>query len=136
MGSHAGNGFVFIDVWNYDKVENESIKIHISFQALFFMNVHAHLYSEEIIGFLSGHTTKIKGKKYLFIEDSNVVKPVEGDIHTERHKQVEMDAVDAQRVGELIEDRKAKILGWYHSHPTFIVNPSAIDINNHASLQK
>ena len=33
------------------------------------------------------------------------------------------------------EKKKEKILGWYHSHPTFMVQPSNIDVKNHYKFQ-
>ena len=33
------------------------------------------------------------------------------------------------------EKNKLKILGWYHSHPTFMVHPSNIDVKNHYKFQ-
>ena len=35
----------------------------------------------------------------------------------------------------MIESRGQKWLGWYHSHPFFPVEPSVIDIRNHAFYQ-
>lgn len=39
----------------YDADKQQPLKVYISFQALFLMNVHSHLFKEEIIGFLGGY---------------------------------------------------------------------------------
>lgn len=46
-----------------------------------------------------------------------------------------MDPQDANKVFEIIENKGMSILGWYHSHPIFEVNPSNIDVNTHETYQ-
>ena len=48
---------------------------------------------------------------------------------------VEMDVEDALNVRTDIETNGFKIVGWYHSHPTFEVMPSVIDIDNQINYQ-
>lgn len=36
----------------------------------------------------------------------------------------------------LIQQSGSEIVGWYHSHPTFKVEPSLIDIENHTCQQE
>ena len=35
-----------------------------------------------------------------------------------------------------IESKGMELIGWYHSHPKFEVNPSHIDVINHEMYQK
>lgn len=42
----------------------------------------------------------------------------------------------AHRARKKILDSGQKIVGWYHSHPTFKVEPSVVDIQNHENYQK
>ncbi len=46
-----------------------------------------------------------------------------------------MDPESATLQVKLIESRGQSILGWYHSHPKFEVNPSHIDVLNHETYQ-
>ena len=39
-----------------------------------------------------------------------------------------MDPESAQIKIKEIEGKKLQTIGWYHSHPTFEVNPSHIDV--------
>lgn len=71
----------------------------------------------------------------MFIQDARVVRPAE-NYAFDRKKTVEMDPQDSHRVSSMIEEEGMSILGWYHSHPVFEVNPSNIDWNTHASFQK
>lgn len=48
---------------------------------------------------------------------------------------VEMDPTSAIETRQVIEDRGMKVVGWYHSHPTFIPDPSLIDIENQRNYQ-
>ena len=48
----------------------------------------------------------------------------------DRAKTVEMDPESAEDARNTAEIRNQAILGWYHSHPIFDVNPSNIDIEN------
>lgn len=47
-----------------------------------------------------------------------------------------MEPESAQRNVEMIKQRGQTLLGWYHSHPKFEVNPSHIDVVNHNMYQK
>lgn len=62
----------------------------------------------------------------MFIQDARVVRPAE-NYAFDRKKTVEMDPQDSHRVSSMIEKEGMSILGWYHSHPVFEVNPSNID---------
>lgn len=48
---------------------------------------------------------------------------------------VEMDPNSAIEVRHLIEERNLKVVGWYHSHPTFVPDPSLVDIENQRNYQ-
>ena len=47
-----------------------------------------------------------------------------------------MDPESATIQVKSIESKKQSLLGWYHSHPKFEVNPSHIDVINHEMYQK
>jgi hypothetical protein len=46
------------------------MKVFLSFQALFLMNVHAHLFSNEIIGYNCGHVVKEDDCQMMFTQDA------------------------------------------------------------------
>jgi protein MYSM1 len=49
---------------------------------------------------------------------------------------VEMDPTSALETRHLIEEKNMAVVGWYHSHPTFIPDPSLVDIENQCNYQK
>lgn len=49
---------------------------------------------------------------------------------------VEMDPSSAFEVRQTIEQKNMKVVGWYHSHPTFLPDPSLIDIENQYNYQR
>ena len=51
-------------------------------------------------------------------------------------KNVEMEPESASWNVEMIKQKGQLLLGWYHSHPKFEVNPSHIDVVNHNMYQK
>lgn len=100
----------------------------ISSEAMFTMTMHSHLCTDEIIGWMAGKVD----------EDAIEIKqafPVRAIQHENGRINVEMDAEDAVQVRTLIEEKGMSILGWYHSHPTFEVNPSLVDIHNQLNYQ-
>lgn len=47
-----------------------------------------------------------------------------------------MDPESSQLAYVKADNRGQRLLGWYHSHPQFQVDPSNIDVNNHDNYQK
>jgi proteasome lid subunit RPN8/RPN11 len=47
-----------------------------------------------------------------------------------------MEPESASKNVEEIKQKGQVLLGWYHSHPKFEVNPSHIDVVNHNMYQK
>lgn len=47
-----------------------------------------------------------------------------------------MDPESATAVVDRVREKNQSLLGWYHSHPKFEVNPSHIDVINHEMYQK
>ena len=48
---------------------------------------------------------------------------------------VEMDPVSELQVREVIRGRDLDVVGWYHSHPRFMAEPSVTDIENQRQYQ-
>lgn len=53
-----------------------------------------------------------------------------------RSHNVDLCPESANLARDKIQKRGQKIVGWYHSHPVFKVEPSVVDINNHELYQK
>lgn len=54
----------------------------------------------------------------------------------DRHTNVELDPASEVEMRELVEKQKLRVVGWYHSHPTFVPNPSMIDLVNQKNYQE
>ena len=99
------------------------------------------MHRNECIGFLSGWKIQNKsGKDIIFIHEAFPCQAANFCDHDTNNidysKNVEMEPESAQRNVEMIKKKGQVLLGWYHSHPKFEVNPSHIDVVNHDMYQK
>lgn len=86
-------------------IKTQPILVFLSFQSLLYMNIHAHLFSNEIIGFNAGNAFKHKsGKQAIYIHDVYPVDPIE-DTLADRSKSVEMDPESSELTRKLAESR-------------------------------
>lgn len=61
---------------------------------------------------------------------------MEQNTKVDRTKTVDLNPESANYAFEIANERGQSLLGWYHSHPIFIVEPSVIDVNNQKLYQK
>lgn len=113
--------------------------VFITIEALILMTVHSHIHRNEVIGFLSGFRLRTKKQENIvLIQDSLPCQA--GEINDGKNvdysKNVEMNYESAWNRIKEIEKKGQNLLGWYHSHPKFEVNPSHIDVYNHEMYQK
>ncbi|KAJ2608768.1 hypothetical protein EV177_004797, partial [Coemansia sp. RSA 1804] len=95
------------------------------------MDLHAHLMLSEVIGFLGG-VWDAKSKVVTVVRAFPCAALETNDAHTN----VEMDPGSELVVRHQIMDAGLRVVGWYHSHPTFRPDPSIIDIENQTAYQK
>lgn len=96
--------------------------------AMFSMSLHSHLCTDEVIGWMAGTADEC-------LVEIRQAFPVKALVHENGRINVEMDAEDAVEVRSQIEEQGLSIVGWYHSHPTFEVLPSLVDIDNQLNYQ-
>ncbi|CAO3600185.1 unnamed protein product [Absidia cylindrospora] len=95
------------------------------------MDFHSHLMSTEIIGFLAGEWDKTT--KRISVKEAYPCR----SLNTGQNEvNVEMDPTSALETRQLIEEKNMVVVGWYHSHPTFVPDPSLVDIENQCNYQK
>ncbi|KAG0261689.1 hypothetical protein BG011_000785 [Mortierella polycephala] len=104
--------------------------IKVQSNVLLGMDFHAHLMTAEIIGFLAGDW--IPATKTIHIK---AIFPCRSLPTGQNHVNVEMDPTSEFEVRQEIAKRNMRIVGWYHSHPTFTPDPSLVDIENQTSYQ-
>ncbi|KAG1450865.1 hypothetical protein G6F55_009471 [Rhizopus delemar] len=109
---------------------SQPFQMIIQSNVLLSMDFHAHLMTTEIIGFLAGDWDKETMR--IVVREAYPCRSIEtgrNDVN------VEMDPTSAIETRQMIEERNLKVVGWYHSHPTFIPDPSLVDIENQRNYQ-
>ena len=115
----------------YGKRRTQPFNVTVTSGAELVMDFHAHLCSDEIIGFLGG----------VYDADAKtlrVTRALPARQLVQEHAGVEVE-LDPESVPEIVETLTAKgegIVGWYHSHPVFATQPSIRDIQNQFEYQK
>ncbi|GJQ11982.1 hypothetical protein GpartN1_g3773.t1 [Galdieria partita] len=102
--------------------------------ALIIMDFHSHLTQVEIIGFLGGYW-KPEEKRIIVLEAFPCRSLSHSHSEDDRSFSVEMDPESEVEIRKDIEERGLRVVGWYHSHPTFRPNPSLRDLTNQQSYQ-
>ncbi|XP_067949984.1 histone H2A deubiquitinase MYSM1-like [Watersipora subatra] len=92
------------------------------------MDIHAHLCKTEVIGLLGG--------RYSCEQDTLTVVRAEPCWSKSTSLHCDMDPVSQTQAGEIIRQAGLQVIGWYHSHPTFVANPSQQDIESQGTFQK
>ncbi|CAG8433844.1 9607_t:CDS:2 [Ambispora gerdemannii] len=108
----------------------QPFSILVESNVLLAMDFHAHLMQTEIIGFLAGHWHP--EEKKLIVK---ATFPCRSLATGQDHVNVEMDPTSETEVREAIQARNMRVVGWYHSHPTFVPDPSIVDIENQKNYQ-
>lgn len=127
---------------------SQPFEMSVDSNVLLAMDFHAHLMTTEIIGFLAGEWDKENKRKIIKDHPQSMVFMIScvgivvreafpcRSIETGQNDvNVEMDPTSAIETRQIIEERNMKVVGWYHSHPTFIPDPSLIDIENQRNYQ-
>ena len=106
----------------------QPFKLTVSPAAMLVMDLHAHLCTNEVIGYLGGswdpHT------RSLTIDRAFPGRGVASGMD------VEMDPIAEVELKSQVEAQNMKVVGWYHSHPVFKPTPSGVDINNQLNYQR
>ncbi|KAG0180791.1 hypothetical protein DFQ29_010111 [Apophysomyces sp. BC1021] len=113
-----------------DTSGSQPFEILVHSNVLLSMDFHAHLMTTEIIGFLAGEWDKEK-----MLMTVKKAYPCRSLNTGQNEVNVEMDPTSAIETRQLIEENNMKVVGWYHSHPTFIPDPSLVDIENQRNYQ-
>ncbi|KAJ1930364.1 hypothetical protein IWQ60_000385 [Tieghemiomyces parasiticus] len=96
------------------------------------MDFHAHLSNSEIIGFLAG--TWCAATRALVVHHAFPCRALR-DPDQNASVNVEMDPTSEFEVRQQIRDRDLQVVGWYHSHPCFLPDPSLVDLENQCNYQ-
>jgi proteasome lid subunit RPN8/RPN11 len=115
----------------YNKRRTQPFKVTVTSGAELVMDFHAHLCSDEIIGFLGG----------VYDDDAKTLRitralPARQLVQEHAGVEVELDPESVPAIVETLTAKGEGIVGWYHSHPVFATQPSIRDIQNQFEYQK
>jgi len=102
------------------------VSVHSNVYAL--VDLHSHLSTAEVMGFLAGNWNPET-------KEIEVVAAYPGRSVLDGATECEMDPVTEVEVRSKIEGLGLKVVGWYHSHPTFQAIPSKCDVDNQCNYQ-
>ncbi|KAJ1532347.1 hypothetical protein ONE63_000951 [Megalurothrips usitatus] len=102
--------------------------VHLHAGALLVIDVHAHCsHNVEVMGLLGGELR----------EDSlHIVRAVSCQASLSSSTHCDMCPVSQSEASDTISREGLSVVGWYHSHPTFVPNPSLQDLSTQAEMQR
>lgn len=125
-GRHQQNPFKLIPCRSYDEGQ-EPFTIEVSVTAFLRMDIHAHLLNTEVIGLLGGYYDE--HRNCLVVATAEACDSVSTDL------ECEMDSVSQTQAMDFLHELGFDVVGWYHSHPTFVPNPSVRDLTTQRDYQ-
>ncbi|XP_076065467.1 histone H2A deubiquitinase MYSM1-like isoform X2 [Oratosquilla oratoria] len=120
--------FKLIRCLNYDADTPPPFHVVIHPHALVVMDLHAHTSHGEVMGLLGGYHDP--SSKSLHI---TVCVPTKA---TSSGVECDMCPISQIAACTAIQERGVSVVGWYHSHPTFLPNPSLQDLDTQAEMQQ
>jgi len=105
----------------------QPFKLIVAPSALLIMDLHAHLCTNEVIGYLGGAWDP--DSRTIRVERAFPGRGVASGMD------VEMDPVAEVELQTAVEALGLTVVGWYHSHPVFEPTPSGVDIVNQLNYQ-
>ena len=105
--------------------------VMISVEVLTIIDIHAHCVSNEVIGLLGGRYCPVFKQLHVLIAE-----PCKSISASTTDLQCEMDPVSQTEAAGKIFSSNNFVIGWYHSHPTFVPNPSLRDLETQGNYQE
>ncbi|RWS15136.1 histone H2A deubiquitinase MYSM1-like isoform X8 [Dinothrombium tinctorium] len=125
------NPFKLIRCEKYGEETKPPFELMISVEALAIIDVHAHCVQNEVIGLLGGRFCPLLCQLHVL-----TAEPCESLTASTTDLQCEMDPVSQALASEKLLKGGYRVVGWYHSHPTFIPNPSLRDLETQTKYQE
>ena len=140
-GSYLEDPFQLIQCKSVDDVKQQfgfspHFNIRISANAMALMDAHSHMFSDEIIGLMGGKIImpgSLTDDGFKATIDIQCIYPCQTAHSTEI--QCEMDPMSELAAREYFHSQGLRVVGWYHSHPTFQTSPSKRDIQTQSLWQ-
>lgn len=104
-----------------------AIKMHLS--SILAMDFHAHLSAMEVMGLVAGH--------WIPHNNSMVISHYEPCLNIASSAiHCDMCPISQAKASDFIYNMGLDILGWFHSHPTFAIEPSQQDLETQQTVQQ
>ncbi|XP_015790739.1 histone H2A deubiquitinase MYSM1 [Tetranychus urticae] len=125
------NPFKLVPCEKYGNNTEAPFILNLSVEALALIDVHSHCVQTEVIGLLGGlYCSRYRQLNILTAEPCESLTAGTSDL------QCEMDPVSQADAFERLTKAGYQVVGWYHSHPTFVPNPSLRDLETQAKYQQ
>ncbi|XP_059475457.1 histone H2A deubiquitinase MYSM1-like isoform X2 [Neocloeon triangulifer] len=111
----------------FSDIHKAPFSVILDIGALLLMDVHSHSSKSEVIGLLGG-CFDARTKK-LHISRAVACKSQSTGV------QCDMCPISQTEASETIQYAGLEVVGWYHSHPTFLPNPSVQDMETQVRVQ-
>ncbi|KAK7863825.1 hypothetical protein R5R35_003313 [Gryllus longicercus] len=102
--------------------------VHMNVEALLVVDMHAHSSHTEVAGLLGG--TFDVANSVLYIKRALPCRSNSSGVHCD------MCPVSQTEASEKLQGANLEVVGWYHSHPTFLPNPSLQDLSTQSNIQQ
>ncbi|CAG2167016.1 unnamed protein product [Oppiella nova] len=122
------NPFKLVPLETFDAPEQAPFAVRLSMEALAIIDIHAHCVRTEVIGLLGGTYCALSHE--LFILTAEPCASLD-----DHDLQCDMEPVSQAIAKERLEQKSYACVGWYHSHPTFVPNPSLRDLETQTAFQ-
>ncbi|RWS30373.1 histone H2A deubiquitinase MYSM1-like protein [Leptotrombidium deliense] len=125
------NPFKLIRCEKYGVETQAPFQLYVSVEAITIIDVHAHCVQNEVIGLLGGKYCPVLCQLHI-----HTAVPCESITSSTTDLQCEMDPVSQAMASEKLAREGYNVVGWYHSHPTFLPNPSLRDLETQEKYQQ
>ena len=116
------------------RVGSQPWRLELASAAALVMDFHAHLCTDEIIGFLGG--TYDASARVLRVARALPARRLHlGGTGRNASVEVELDPESVPEIVDALDADGLRVVGWYHSHPVFVTHPSLRDVENQANYQ-
>ncbi|XP_014665320.1 PREDICTED: histone H2A deubiquitinase MYSM1-like [Priapulus caudatus] len=120
--------FKLVPLEDFSAINPAPFMVQVDTAAMLVIDIHAHISGNEVIGLLGGiYSPEEKALQVALSEPCNSLST---------GMQCEMDPVSQTLACERISQQGYKVVGWYHSHPTFAPSPSLRDIETQWKFQE
>lgn len=102
-------------------------RVRMSLSALLLMDLHAHMSLTEVMGLVGGHLLNQMVEITRYVPCKNIAPSL---------THCDMCPVSQASATDVIHQEDLRVLGWFHSHPTFAPEPSQTDLDTQLSVQQ